>query len=114
MKNKKTIFAFITLSAIATILFGFKSHNNLEHQLLTVRAFETYDLMAKANFMIIAYPDGTSERIELEKTKMDITGNTLLINENLNKIKSKGYKLLSTATTGTHVYVITTVIFEKE
>ena len=114
MKKKSyliTITAFVALIAI----FGFTNKPESNGGILTMRTAEAMSGVWD-NSITIVYEDGKVEKVELKRLRLgDLSQNLVLINENLNKIKSKGYRLISTAMGGDAENVImTTYTFEKE
>ena len=115
-KNMKTKYYLITIIAFVAIfiLFGFSNERESSGEILIMRTSEAwsgnYD-----NSITIIYEDSKVEKIELMKLEVnDVSQNLKLINENLNKIRSNGYKLVSTAAGGDDRINLTTYIFEKQ
>jgi hypothetical protein len=50
------------------------------------------------HYIKIAYADGTSETMDIDIDKHDISKNVVLINNVLNKIRAKGYRLAGITT----------------
>ncbi|MFM9950779.1 MAG: hypothetical protein ACKV1O_22770, partial [Saprospiraceae bacterium] len=93
----------------------FTAKKEQEKGIATMRTVETLNNLLGANSITIAYADGVVERIDLKRTKIsDQTQNIALINENLNKITSKGYRLISTNDSTVEGIFMTTYLFEKE
>ncbi len=104
------------LAILAALVLGFTAKKEQEKGIATMRTVETMNNLIGANSITIAYADGVVERIDLKRNKIsDQTQNIALINENLNKITSKGYRLISTnGSTFTDGIFMTTYLFEKE
>lgn len=113
MKSKNSLI-LVTLSILVLgLVFGFTNKTD-SGGILTMRTAEVMNGLYD-NSITIVYEDGKVEKIELVKIKMnDFSPNLVVINENLNKIKSKGYKLISTAEGGGDGIFMTTYTFEKE
>ncbi len=117
MKNKSFLLTILTIVALITI-FSFTNKVKSTGGILTMRATEV-DKGLMDNSITIVYEDGHSENIKLKKIRgYDLSENLIIINENLNKIKSKGYRLISTTSglVGDDMlnYIMTTYTFEKE
>lgn len=104
------------LAILAALVFGFTAKKEQEKSIATMRTVESMNTLVGANNITIAYADGVVEKIDLKRTKIsDQTQNIALINENLNKITSKGYRLISTnGSTLVEGIFMTTYLFEKE
>lgn len=104
------------LAILAALVFGFTAKKEQEKGIATMRTVETMNGIAWANSITIAYADGVVEKIDLKKMKTsDQPQNIALINENLNKITSKGYRLISTnGSSLAEGIFMTTYLFEKE
>lgn len=113
MKKKSYLITIIALVVMIAV-FGFTNKSESNGGILTMRTSEVMNGLWD-NSITIVYEDGKVEKVELKKLKMgDLSQNLILINENLNKIKSKGYKLISTAEGGAEDIIMTTYTFEKE
>lgn len=103
------------LAILAALVFGFTTKKEQEKGIATMRTVETMNSIVWDNSITIAYADGVVEKINLKKMKIsDQTHNLALINENLNKITSKGYRLISTNGSTVEGIFMTTYLFEKE
>lgn len=103
------------LAILAALVLGFTAKKEQEKGIATMRTVETMNNIVWDNSITIAYEDGVVEKIDLKRTKMsDHTHNLTLINENLNKITSKGYRLISTNGSTVEGIFMTTYVFQKE
>ena len=114
MKKKSyliTTLAFVTMM----VIFGFTDKSQSNGGILTMRVSECISALGD-NSITIVYEDGKVEKVELKRLRVrDLSKNLVVINENLNKIKSKGYRLNSTSQGGgMNSFILTTYTFEKE
>ena len=82
-------------------------------ELVVVR---TYEIMGSYPSQIIfAYQDGTTETVELESLKSKyFVSNLAIISVELNKLKNKGFKLISTNGGVNQGMVVNTYVFQKD
>src|SRR5689334_1099981 len=113
MKNRNFLFASLALILVLTLVFGFKSKGESQSGILLMRTCET-TLGARDNSIIIVNEEGGVEKIELKKLNLnDLAENFITINQCLNKIKAKGYKLISATDGSTETRIMITYTFEK-
>jgi hypothetical protein len=114
MENIKKIMAVVGLITITSLLLSFV-HNADEQaeneEILIMRVVEAS--VGTNGSICIVDENGKSEKIELEKISKDVTLNMVKINNALNDIAGRGYKLVSTAGGGDNYCVMTTYIFVK-
>jgi len=111
--KKNYYFIAILVLMTAVIILGFTHKTEPSGGILTMRVYEGHGPWSD-NITIVA-EDGAVEKIELRGPKLgNISTNLMAINENLNKIKSKGYKLVSTVVAGMEASLVTTYTFERE
>ena len=80
---------------------------------VVVKATEIYG--TKPSSLVIIYEDGNIEEIQLNKLDAKKMGvNLLIIQNKLNEIKGKGYKLVSSHGGNSDNIICSTYIFEKE
>ncbi|WP_018343857.1 hypothetical protein [Cytophaga aurantiaca] len=114
MKNKSFLITILASIAVMAVMFGFTNKAKSNGGILTMRTSEVMNGLWD-NSITIVDEEGKVEKIELKKLKMgDLSQNLIIINENLNKIKSKGYKLILSAEGGSEGLIMTTYTFEKE
>jgi len=114
MKNKDFLIPTLVSITVLVFIFGFTNKTESTGGILTMRTSEAMNGLWD-NSITIVYEDGKVEKIELKKLKMgDLSQNLILINKNLNNIKSKRYRLISTAEGGGEGIIVTTYTFEKE
>ena len=117
MENIKKIMAIVGLITITLILISFatKSTENEEaEKFLTMRVIEVGDQLGGINReIIIVDENGKIETIKLVKVTKTAE-NTLIINNTLNNIAGKGYKLVFTTTGGNEMSLLSTYTFVKK
>lgn len=112
MKKKLILITAVIFAMI--FAFGFTNKTETGGGILTMRTSEVMNGIWD-NSITIVYEDGKVEKIELERLRMgDLSKNLIVINNHLNKIKSKGYRLISTAEGSSEGFIMTTYTFEKE
>jgi len=108
----------VGLIAIAAVLLSFVSNsagNEGNKKFLTVKVVETQGGLG--SFMMVVDENGKQETIELEKLaakKAPFINNAIMINNTLNKIGDKGYKLVSQSGGGDQFCIFTTYTFIKQ
>ena len=110
--------AFVVVSSgliiICSLFWSFRTKTEGPKSLLTMRTSEVMNGLWDNSITIVS-EDSKVEKIELKRLKMgDLSQNLVLINENLNKITAKGYRLIATAEGGAEGIIMTTYTFEKE
>ena len=116
--NVKKIMSVVGLIAITVVLLSFVSNsagNEGNEKFLTVKVVETQGNLG--GFMMIVDENGKQETIELEKLaakKAPFVNNVIMINNTLNKIGDKGYKLVSQSGGGDQFCIFTTYTFVKQ
>lgn len=112
---KKMNFVIVATFALAAILgiYGFTQTPTSNGGILTMRTTEMMNGLWDSSIIIVD-EEGKVEKIDLKKLKMgDLSRNVIPINENLNKIRSKGYQLFSIEQGIQDGMVMTTYTFEK-
>jgi len=114
MKGKNLI-ASIAAIGVLLVLFSFYNRPVENDQYIIMRAYEPIGAVTE---MVIAYPDGTSERIPLKDMKTEHhEHNLLVINKTLNRLAQEGYRLISSSSSGvgnkTSLVHVETYIFVK-
>ena len=113
MKRKTYLLPVLVSIFVLTGIFAFKNKSGSQGGILSLRTCET-TLGPRDNSITIVYEDSKIEKIELKKLNLnDMSVNFVTINECLNKIKSQGYRLLSTADGSTDGRIMITYTFEK-
>jgi hypothetical protein len=99
------------LTGIAIVFMSFTSSTK-ENKIIVVRTFETINAPG-AN---ISITDGIeiSQKVPLDILRKNGDDNILKIATALNDIKSKGYTLVSSNSSGGDGFIITNYVFEKE
>lgn len=119
MKTKNYLLSGLLSVLVIAGIYGFtntKKANDAGDGLVSMRVSEQYSPMGGDKSITIVYPDGKEESIDLERTKSsDVGRNLKKINEVLNKIKSKGYKLITASSSnfGDAGFIVD-YTFEKE
>lgn len=121
---KRSILFGLAGFGLASMLFALVAFVGAEHNenkvLLYMRVLDSADIKnGYSRGIIIAYPDGKTEKIEMNVN--DVTNlqldklmpNTSLINKALNKIQSEGYSLISHSSTNGMGTFYETFVFEK-
>jgi hypothetical protein len=114
---KKVTLISLFLAGTIIVLFGimsFKSAPN-EHSYLIVRTIETQ----YAGFSKILISDGSTiiKTIELERMFLKsakVTENFLTISMALEEVRSQGYVLITSNSSGGYEYMVANYIFEKK
>lgn len=115
MKKVTLASILIGVTILVVILLGFKSKSELSKGYLTMRTSETG--RGGNNSITIVDVDNHVEKIELKPfEKGEMNQNIIIVNENLNKIRSKGYKLIfvTSAVAQQDGVLFSTYTFEKE
>jgi len=118
-ENVKKIMVIVGVIAITSVLVGFVSNssgNEGSEKYLTVKVIEASGAYL-GSFMMIVDENGQQETIELEKLstkKTSFVSNVVTINNTLNKIGDKGYKLVSQSGGGDQYCIFTTYTFVKK
>ena len=121
MKTK--ILTFITVISISaflfTLLISFTPEDNDKGGFATVRIYENFSVVNSK--IIISYGNEKNEIIDLGPFKYNddyLIANNDIINTTLNKLKEKGYKLITSSSSGkitsNKALKVTTFIFEKD
>ena len=117
---------FLLLSGVsivlimATLLFvSFKPGEDADKGYATMRIYENFAIVNSK--IIITYPDEQTEIIELQPFKYHdeyLKDNVITITKTLNSLRDKGYRIVSTSSSGkinsNKAMKITTIILEKE
>ena len=113
MENIKKIMAVVGIIAIAAVLLGSvasPSGNDENEKFLTMRVIEVQGAFL-GSFIVIVDENGKQETIELDRLatkKEPFINNVTKINNTLNSISDKGYKLVSQSG-GNDQYCLTTI-----
>lgn len=97
-------------------LVGFTTKSpELKEGVLTLRTSEGFNNFSE-NTLTIVDEDGNVEKMELKPIRYgNLTVNSLFINQQLNKVQTKGYRLItSTVVSIGEQVVLTTYIFERQ
>jgi len=119
MENIKKIMAVVGIITIAALFLGFVTNppaSEGNEKILTVKVAEARGgtTISSDSFIIIVDENGQQETIDLEKlNKKTTVTNAVKINNTLNSIVDKGYKLVSTAGGGDVYIIYTTYTFVK-
>lgn len=113
MKNKFYPLTVLALLFVLVLIFSFKNKTASSNGILSLRTSET-TIGLGDNSITIVYEDGQVEKAELKKLNTrDMSLNLVTVTEYLNKIKSKGYKLISSTGGTTDNGIMMTYTFEK-
>jgi len=94
----KNLIAGMAAVGVLLVLFSFYNKPLDNDQYILMRAYEPIGAVTE---IVIAYPDGTSERIPLKDMKTEHHEHNLkLINKTLNRFAQEGYRLISTSSSG--------------
>jgi hypothetical protein len=118
MKNFTKIMTVVGVIAIASLLLAFvpTSPNEGNEKILTVRVVEC-QTAAVGSFITIVDESGKQEVVDLDRLglkKNPYVSNMVKINNTLNSITDKGYKLVFTAGGGDQFIIYTTYTFVKK
>jgi len=118
MKNFTKIMAVVGVIAITSLLLAFvpTSPNEGNEKILTVRVVEC-QTAALGSFITIIDENGKQEVIDLDRLalkKAPFVNNMVKINNTLNGITDKGYKLSYTTGGGDQFIIYTTYTFVKK
>ena len=118
MNKKSILFSVLATAILATFLWGFTTKTASEKGILTMQVVEYTSVYAKQldNAITIVYEDDNTEKVELKNLIFgsDFSTNLITINQNLNKILAKGYKLSTTSQAVQDGILIKTYTFIKE
>ena len=111
----KVFLSILSGLMLVLVLAGFTRKNpELKGGVLTIRTSEGFNNFSE-NTLTIVDEDGNVEKMELKPIGYgNLTVNSLFINQQLNKVQTKGYRLItSTVVSVGERAVLTTYIFER-
>jgi hypothetical protein len=119
MENIKKIMAVVGIITIAALLLGFVTNppaNEGKEKFLTMRVTEAQGA-ALGSFIIIVDENGKQEIVELKRlatSKTPFINNAIQINNTLNSIGERGYKLVAQSGGNDSFVITTTYTFVKK
>jgi len=117
--NVGKIIAVVGIVTITFVLLSFVSNSEEKdgnEKFLTMKVVEI-NSGPLGSFIMIVDENGKEETIELEKLagkKTSFVNNVVIINNTLNKIGDKGYKLVSQSSAGDQYCILTIYTFVKQ